>query len=236
MALAPLGFRLYTKHMRHNPADPRWPDRDRFVLSAGHASMLQYALLHLTGYAVSLADIRNFRQWGSPTPGHPEYGHTPGVETTTGPLGQGLANAVGMAVAEAQLAARFNRDGHEVVRHTTWVIAGDGDLMEGLSHEAASFAGHFGLGRLICFFDDNRITIDGATDLTCGDDVAKRFEGYGWQVLHIADVNDLAQIDAAVAAAQGDTARRSAPSHSRRRCAAPASRILQSAWRRRRRT
>ena len=207
MALAPLGFRLYTKHMRHNPVDPRWPDRDRFVLSAGHASMLQYALLHLTGYAVSLDDIRNFRQWGSPTPGHPEYGHTPGVETTTGPLGQGLGNAVGMAVAEAQLAARYNREGHEVVRHTTWVIVGDGDLMEGISHEAASFAGHNGLGRLVCFYDDNHITIDGSTDLSCSDEVTKRFEAYGWQVLHIADVNDLAQIDAAVAAAQADTAR-----------------------------
>ena len=207
MALAPLGYQLYARHMRHNPADPRWPDRDRFVLSAGHASMLQYALLHLTGYSLSLDDLKNFRQWGSPTAGHPEYGHVPGVETTTGPLGQGLANAVGMAVAEAQLAARYNRAGHEVVRHTTWVIAGDGDLMEGISHEAASFAGHFGLGRLIVFFDDNRITIDGGTDLTCSDDVAKRFEGYGWQVLHIADVNDLAQIDAAVAAAQADPAR-----------------------------
>ena len=207
MALAPLGYQLYARHMRHNPADPRWPDRDRFVLSAGHASMLQYALLHLTGYDLSRDDLKNFRQWGSPTAGHPEYGHVPGVETTTGPLGQGLANAVGMAVAEAQLAARYNRAGHEVVRHTTWVIAGDGDLMEGISHEAASFAGHFGLGRLIVFFDDNRITIDGGTDLTCSDDVAKRFEGYGWQVLHIADVNDLAQIDAAVAAAQADPAR-----------------------------
>ena len=207
MALAPLGYQLYTKHMRHNPADPHWPDRDRFVLSAGHASMLQYALLHLTGYALSLDDIRNFRQWGSPTPGHPEYGHTPGVEATTGPLGQGLAMAVGMAIAEAQLAARYNRAGHTVVRHTTWVIAGDGDLMEGISHEAASFAGHNGLGRLICFFDDNRITIDGGTDLSCSDDVARRFEAYGWQVLHIADVNDLEQIDAAVATAQADAAR-----------------------------
>ena len=207
MALAPLGYQLYTRHMRHNPADPHWPDRDRFVLSAGHASMLQYALLHLTGYALSLNDLKNFRQWGSPTAGHPEYGHAPGIETTTGPLGQGIANAVGMAVAEAQLAARYNRAGHEVVRHTTWAIAGDGDLMEGISHEAASFAGHFGLGRLIVFFDDNRITIDGGTDLSCSDDVAKRFEGYGWQVLHIADVNDLAQIDAAVAAAQADTSR-----------------------------
>jgi transketolase len=207
MALAPLGYRLYTKHLRHNPADPHWPDRDRFVLSAGHASMLQYALLHLTGYALSLADIKNFRQWGSPTPGHPEVGHTAGVETTTGPLGQGLATSVGMALAEANLAATFNRDGHGIVRHWTYVIAGDGDLMEGVSHEAISFAGHFGLGRLIVFWDDNRITIDGAVDITCSDDQAARFAAQGWQVLHIADVNDLDQIDAAVAAAKADESR-----------------------------
>ena len=207
MALAPLGYRLYTRHLRHNPADPRWPDRDRFVLSVGHASMLQYALLHLTGYALSLDDLKAFRQWGSRTPGHPEVGHTAGVETTTGPLGQGLATAVGMAMAETNLAATFNRDGHPVVRHWTYVIAGDGDLMEGVSHEAASFAGHFGLGRLIVFFDDNRITIDGAVDLTCSDDAAARFAAYGWQVLHIEDVNDLAQIDAAVIAAKGDESR-----------------------------
>ena len=207
MALAPLGYRLYTRHLRHNPADPRWPDRDRFVLSVGHASMLQYALLHLTGYALSLDDLKAFRQWGSRTPGHPEVGHTAGVETTTGPLGQGLATAVGMAMAETNLAATFNRDGHPVVRHWTYVIAGDGDLMEGVSHEAASFAGHFGLGRLIVFFDDNRITIDGAVDLTCSDDAAARFTAYGWQVLHIEDVNDLAQIDAAVIAAKGDESR-----------------------------
>ena len=207
MALAPLGYRLYTRHLRHNPADPRWPDRDRFVLSVGHASMLQYALLHLTGYALSLDDLKAFRQWGSRTPGHPEVGHTAGVETTTGPLGQGLAIAVGMAMAETNLAATFNRDGHPVVRHWTYVIAGDGDLMEGVSHEAASFAGHFGLGRLIVFFDDNRITIDGAVDLTCSDDAAARFAAYGWQVLHIEDVNDLTQIDAAVIAAKGDESR-----------------------------
>ena len=207
MALAPLGYRLYTRHLRHNPADPRWPDRDRFVLSVGHASMLQYALLHLTGYALSLDDLKAFRQWGSRTPGHPEVGHTAGVETTTGPLGQGLATAVGMAMAETNLAATFNRDGHPVVRHWTYVIAGDGDLMEGVSHEAASFAGHFGLGRLIVFFDDNRITIDGAVDLTCSDDAAARFAAYGWQVLHIEDVNDLTQIDAAVIAAKGDESR-----------------------------
>ena len=207
MALAPLGYRLYTRHLRHNPADPYWPDRDRFVLSAGHASMLQYALLHLTGYALSLNDLKNFRQWGSLTPGHPEVGHTPGIETTTGPLGQGLATSVGMAVAEANLAATFNRDGYPVVRHWTYVIAGDGDLMEGVSHEAASFAGHFGLGRLVVFWDDNRITIDGAVNLTCSDDQAARFAALGWQVLHIADANDLDEIDAAVAAAKADLSR-----------------------------
>lgn len=204
MALAPLAYALYTRHVKHNPADPRWADRDRVVLSAGHASMLLYSTLYLTGYDLSLDEIKNFRQWGSKTPGHPEFGHTPGIETTTGPLGQGLANAVGMAVAEAHMAALFNRDGHTVVDHHTWFIAGDGCLQEGISHEAASFAGHQKLGKLIGFFDDNRITIDGDIDLSCSDDVAKRFEAYGWQVLHIADVNDQAQIDAAVVAAKAD--------------------------------
>jgi transketolase len=207
MALAPLAYALYHKHLRHNPADPAWADRDRFVLSAGHASMLLYSALHLSGYDLSLDEIRNFRQWGSRTPGHPEVGHTPGVETTTGPLGQGIANAVGMAVAERQLAAQFNRDGHTIVDHTTWFIAGDGDLMEGVSHEAASFAGHQKLGKLIGFFDDNRITIDGSTDLSCSDDAAARFTAYGWHVTHIADVNDLAQIDRAIAEARAETSR-----------------------------
>jgi transketolase len=205
MALAPLAYALYTKHVKHNPADPAWPDRDRVVLSCGHASMLLYSALHLSGYDLSLDEIRRFRQWGSATPGHPEHGHTPGVETTTGPLGQGFANAVGMAMAERHLAATFNRDGHNLVDHYTWVIASDGDLMEGISHEAASFAGHFGLGKLIVFFDDNRITIDGRTDLTCSDDVAQRFASYGWHVGHVADVNDLAAIDTAIAAARSDT-------------------------------
>jgi transketolase len=149
MALAPLAYALYTRHAKHNPADPAWPDRDRIVLACGHASMLLYASLHLSGYALSLDEIRAFRQWGSATPGHPEYGHTPGVETTTGPLGQGFATAVGMAIAEQHLAAVFNRPGHTIVDHTTWVIASDGDLMEGISHEAASLAGHLGLGKLI---------------------------------------------------------------------------------------
>jgi transketolase len=207
MGLAPLAYALFTKHMRHNPADPAWPNRDRFVLSNGHASMLLYSALHLSGYDLSLDDIRNFRQWGSKTPGHPEHGHTPGVETTTGPLGQGLANAVGMAVAEAHLAATFNRAGHSIVDHYTYFIAGDGCLMEGISHEAASFAGHFGLGKLIGFYDDNGISIDGETSLTYSDDVAKRFAAYGWQVLRIDDVNDLAAIDAAVAEAKTDTTR-----------------------------
>jgi transketolase len=207
MALAPLAYALYTKHLRHNPADPHWPNRDRFVLSVGHASMLLYSSLFLTGYDVSLDDIKQFRQWGSKTPGHPEVGHTPGVETTTGPLGQGVANAVGLAVAERHLAATFNRDGHVIIDHHTWFIAGDGCLMEGISHEAASFAGHHKLGKLIGFFDDNRITIDGGTDLSCSDDPAKRFEAYGWQVLHIADVNDLDQIDRAIEAAKEDTTR-----------------------------
>ena len=207
MALAPLAYRLYTKHMRHDPETPDWFDRDRLVLSAGHASMLLYGALHLAGYKLPLEEIRNFRQWKSMTPGHPEVHHTPGVETTTGPLGQGVANAVGFAVAERTLAAQFNRDGHPIIDHYTYFIAGDGCLMEGISHEAASFAGHQKLGRLIGFFDDNSITIDGSTSLSCSDDVVKRFESYGWQVLHIADVNDLDAIDAAIDAAKADTTR-----------------------------
>jgi transketolase len=207
MALAPLGYALFAKHMKHDPADPHWPDRDRFVLSCGHASMLLYSCLYLSGYDVTLEDLKQFRQWESRTPGHPEYGYTPGVETTTGPLGQGVGNAVGMAVAEAHLAAVFNRDGHGIVDHYTWFICSDGDLMEGISHEAASFAGHFKLGKLIGFYDDNRITIDGSTDLTFSDDTARRFEGYGWQVLHIADVNDLAAIDQVIAEAKADSSR-----------------------------
>ena len=207
MALAPLGYRLFTRHMKHDPADPHWADRDRFVLSCGHASMLLYSCLYLSGYGLTLEDLENFRQWGSRTPGHPEYGHAPGVETTTGPLGQGIGNAIGMAVAEAHLAATFNREGHAIVDHHTFFICSDGDLMEGISHEASSFAGHFKLGKLIGFYDDNHITIDGSTDLTFTDDTSKRFEAYGWQVLHIADVNDLAAIDAAVAEAKADTSR-----------------------------
>jgi transketolase len=207
MALAPLAYLLYTRHLRHSPRHPGWPDRDRLVLSAGHASMLLYATLHLTGYDLPLEELRSFRQWGSRTPGHPERGHTPGVETTTGPLGQGFANAVGMALAEAHLAARFNRGAHRVVDHRTYVIASDGDLMEGISHEAASLAGHLGLGKLTVFYDDNRITIEGATDLAFSEDVGRRFEAYGWHVQRVADGNDLAALDAAARAAQSETAR-----------------------------
>ena len=195
MGLAPVGWALYSRVLRHAPADPSWPDRDRFVLSAGHASALQYALLHLSGYALSLDDIRAFRQWGSRTPGHPERGHVPGVEVTTGPLGQGLGNAVGLALAEAMLAAEFNRPGHAVVDHHTWVIASDGDLMEGISHESCSLAGFLGLGKLVVIFDDNSISLDGPTGMSTGDGVTKRFDAYGWRVLEIADANDLAEID-----------------------------------------
>jgi transketolase len=207
MALAPLAYVLYTKHVKHDPADPQWADRDRVILSCGHASMLLYSVLHLAGYDLPLDELRNFRQWGSKTPGHPEFGHTVGVEMTTGPLGQGIATAVGFAMAERHLAESFNRDGHTIVDHATWVIASDGDLMEGVSHEAASLAGHLGLGKLNVFFDDNDITIDGRTGLSCSDDVAQRFAAYGWHVQTVADGNDLAAIDAAAAAARAETSR-----------------------------
>jgi transketolase len=207
MALAPLAWVLYSRILKHSPRHPDWPDRDRFVLSAGHASMLLYASLFLSGYALTLDDLKAFRQWGSRTPGHPEHGHTPGVETTTGPLGQGFANAVGMAVAEAHLAARYNRPGHAVVDHRTYVICSDGDLMEGISHEAASLAGHLKLGKLVAFYDDNRITIEGSTDLAFSEDVGKRFEAYGWQVLRVSDGNDLAALERAARAADAELAR-----------------------------
>ncbi len=207
MALAPLAYVLWTRHLKHDPADPKWPDRDRFVLSCGHASMLLYSALHLSGYDLPLEQIKQFRQWGSATPGHPEYGHTPGVETTTGPLGQGLANAVGMALAERHMAAAFNRPDHTIVDHATWVIASDGDFMEGISHEAASLAGHFKLGKLTVFYDNNSITIDGRTSLTYSDDVAARFVAYGWHVQSVADVNDLAALDTAIAGARAVTDR-----------------------------
>lgn len=200
LALAPLGHVLYSRVMRHDPSDPQWPDRDRFILSAGHASVLQYALLHLQGYGLDRQDLENFRQWGSDTPGHPENLHTAGVEVTTGPLGQGFANAVGMAMAERHLRARF---GSDLCDHHIWVIAGDGCLMEGVSHEAASLAGHQGLDRLIVIFDDNRITIDGSTDLTCSDDVAGRFGAYGWDVHRLGPISeDLDALESALLAAR----------------------------------
>ena len=209
---APLGMAeiaevLWRRHLKHNPANPAWPDRDRFVLSNGHGSMLLYALLHLCGYAVSLDDLKAFRQFGSATPGHPEVGHTPGVETTTGPLGQGLANAVGFALAEKVLAATFNRPGHTLVDHRTYVFLGDGCLMEGISHEACSLAGTLGLGKLIAFYDDNGISIDGHVEGWFTDDTPKRFEAYGWQVIADVDGHDAAAIDAALVAAQAETGR-----------------------------
>ena len=198
MALAPLAYVLWQRHLRYNPANPDWADRDRFVLSCGHACMLLYSTLYLTGYDLGLDEIKQFRQWGSRTPGHSEHGVTPGVEATTGPLGQGTGNAVGMAIAEAQLAALFNRPGHEIVDHYTFFLASDGDLMEGISHEACSLAGHLKLGKLIGFYDDNHITIDGDTALAFSDDTAKRFEAYGWHVQRVADGNDLAALDNAI--------------------------------------
>jgi transketolase len=207
MALAPIGYLLWTRHLRHDPSNPGWLDRDRFVLSIGHASMLIYSLLHLTGYNVPIEEIVNFRQWGSLTPGHPEVGHTPGVETTTGPLGQGIANSVGMALAERWLADRFNRPGHEIVDHRTHALCSDGDLMEGISHEAAELAGHQRLGKLIWIFDDNRITIEGRTDLASSTDQVTRFEGYGWQVTYVDEGTDLAAIEAALVDARRETER-----------------------------
>ena len=198
LGASPMAYVLWSRFLRHDPADPVWPDRDRFVLSAGHASAMLYALLHLFGYDLPLEELKRFRQWGSQTPGHPEHGLTPGVECTTGPLGQGLATAVGMALAERHLAARFNRDGMPVVDHRTWVIASDGDMMEGISHEAASLAGHLRLGRLMVLYDDNRITIEGSTDLAFSENVEARFAAYGWRTFHVDDGNDLAAIAAAL--------------------------------------
>jgi len=202
MALAPLAYVLWQRHLRYNPANPEWLDRDRFVLSAGHACMLLYSVLYLTGYDLTLDEIKQFRQWGSRTPGHSEHGVTPGVEATTGPLGQGIGNAVGMAIAEAQLGALFNRPGHAIIDHYTYFLASDGDLMEGVSHEACSLAGHLQLGKLIGFYDDNRITIDGSTELAFSDNTTRRFEAYGWHVQKIADGNNLKAIDAAIAQAK----------------------------------
>ena len=199
MGLAPLAYLLWTKYLRYNPANPDWTGRDRFVLSCGHASMLLYSLLHLTGFDLTLDDLREFRQWGSRTPGHPEAGHTPGVEVTTGPLGQGLGNAVGMAMASRMMAQRFNRPGHEIVSHRIVALCSDGDLMEGIASEAASLAGFQRLGNLVAFYDDNRITIEGSTDLAFREDTAGRFRAYGWNVLHVADGNtDLAGMASAI--------------------------------------
>ncbi len=207
MALAPAAYVLWSRFLRHNPANPAWPDRDRFVLSCGHASMLLYAALYLSGYDLPLEEIKAFRQWGSRTPGHPERGHTPGVETTTGPLGQGFANAVGMAIAERFLAGHFNRPGHPVVDHRVWAFASDGDLMEGVASEAASLAGHLRLGKLTVLYDDNHITIDGDTALTFSEDVQRRFEAYGWHVVRVGDGNDLDGIAGALEKARAETDR-----------------------------
>jgi len=204
MGLAAAAYVLWTKILKHNPKNPHWMNRDRFILSGGHASMLQYSMLHLCGYDVSLEDIKNFRQWGSKTPGHPEFGHTPGVETTTGPLGQGFANGVGMAMAERHLTSVFNRPGHDIIDHHTYVVCGDGDMMEGVTSEAASLAGHLGLGKLICIYDDNEISIEGSTDITFTEDVALRFKAYNWQVLTVADGNDTNAILDALQSAKAD--------------------------------
>jgi transketolase len=203
----PMAYVLWDRFLKHSPRNPGWTDRDRFVLSAGHGSMLLYALLYMTGYDLSLDDIKQFRQWGSHTPGHPERGHTPGVEVTTGPLGQGLGNAVGFAIAEAQLAARYNRPDHVVIDHRTWVIASDGDLMEGVASEAASLAGHLKLGKLNVLYDDNYVTLAAGTDITFTEDRGARFAAYGWHVVHVDDGNDLDAIDAALKSARDETSR-----------------------------
>jgi transketolase len=204
MGAAPMAYVLWTRFLRHAPADPSWPDRDRFVLSAGHASMLLYSLLHLTGYEITLEDLQSFRQWGSITPGHPEYKLTPGIEATTGPLGQGFANAVGMALAERRLAFEFNRDGHAIVDHWTYGICSDGDLQEGIASEAASLAGHLRLGKLVFLYDDNRIQLDGPTEWAWSEDVLKRFDAYGWDTRRVEDGNDIDAIAGAIEAARAD--------------------------------
>ena len=207
LGAAPMAYTLWTRFLKHNPKNPAWFDRDRFVLSAGHGSMLLYSLLHLTGYELSLEDIKHFRQFGSRTPGHPERGHTPGVEVTTGPLGQGFGNAVGLAIAEAHMAARYNRPGHDIIDHATYVIASDGDLMEGVASEAASLAGHLKLRKLICLYDDNRVTLAASTSLAFTEDRIRRFAAYGWNTLEVADGNDIAAVDAALRAARAEASR-----------------------------
>jgi transketolase len=204
MGAAPIAYVLWTRYLRHNPANPLWPDRDRFVLSAGHGSMLLYSLLYLTGYDLVLDELKRFRQWGSRTPGHPEWGVTPGVETTTGPLGQGFANGVGLAIAERFVAARFNRPGYPLIDHYTYALVSDGDLMEGVSAEAASLAGHLGLGKLIYLYDQNEISLAGSTALTFSEDVMARFTAYGWQVEALDDGNDVTALDAALQRARAD--------------------------------
>ena len=204
MGTAAIAYTIWTKHLNHNPANPDWINRDRFILSGGHGSMLLYSLLHLTGYALSMDELKNFRQWRSLTPGHPEYGHTPGVETTTGPLGQGLSNGVGMAIAEAHLAAQFNQENFDLINHYVYAIVTDGDLMEGVASEAASLAGHLQLGKLIYLYDDNRISIDGSTDIAFTEDRAARFKAYNWQVLHVKDGNNVDEIDQAIQEAKKD--------------------------------
>ncbi|WP_078554510.1 transketolase [Bacillus alkalicellulosilyticus] len=204
MGAAPMAFALWTKFMNHNPKNPEWFNRDRFILSAGHGSMLLYSLLHLTGYDLSLEDLQNFRQWGSKTPGHPEFGHTPGVEATTGPLGQGIAMAVGFAMAERHLASTYNKDNFPIVDHYTYSICGDGDLMEGVSHEAASLAGHLKLGRLVVLYDSNDISLDGDLDLSFSENVEQRYKAYGWQVIRVEQGNDVEEISKALEAAKAD--------------------------------
>ena len=204
MGTAPVAYTLWTRHLRHNPANPGWANRDRFILSGGHGSMLLYSLLYLTGYDLPLEELKRFRQWGSKTPGHPEYGLTPGVETTTGPLGQGFSNGVGMAIAESHLASIFNRPGHEIIDHFVYAIVTDGDLMEGVTSEAASLAGHLKLGKLVYLYDDNKISIEGSTDIAFTEDRGKRFEAYGWQVLRVEDGLDVEAIDTAITIARQD--------------------------------
>jgi len=204
MGAAAMAFTLWDRFLKHNPKNPGWFDRDRFVLSAGHGSMLLYSLLHLTGYDLPLEELQHFRKLGSKTPGHPERGHTPGVEVATGPLGQGFGNGVGMAIAEAWLAARYNRPGHEIVNHYTYAICGDGDLMEGVTQEAASLAGHLRLGKLIYLYDQNHISLAGATALIFTEDTAKRFDGYGWHTRPVADGNDTEEVARAIREAQAD--------------------------------
>lgn len=205
MGAAPMAYKLWTEFMDHNPKNSNWFDRDRFVLSAGHGSMLLYSLLHLSGYNVTMDDLKSFRQWGSKTPGHPEYGHTDGVEATTGPLGQGLSMATGMAMAEAHLAAKYNREGYNVVDHYTFAICGDGDLMEGVSQESASLAGHLGLGKLVVLYDSNDISLDGDLDRSFSESVEKRYEAYGWEVIRVEDGTDVETIGQAIQQAKSNT-------------------------------